>query len=84
MRIAKSLYIMMVCFSLSFLAPMSFAEAEYILEDGSRAVIVERRLVLIHWDGKRSVARPGNYETKDGRYTIVVHGKGTVIQERSK
>ena len=84
MRIAKALITWMIFLSLFFLAPMSFAETEYVLRDGSRAVIIERQLVLIRWDGKKSVARPGNYETRDGRYTIVVHGKGTVIQERSK
>jgi len=84
MRIAKSLTTWMICLSLFFIAPMSFAQTEYILSDGSRAVIAERQLVLIRSDGKRSVARPGSYVTRDGRYTIVVGGKGAVIQERSK
>lgn len=84
MRIAKSLTIWMIFLSLFFLAPMSFAQTEYILSDGSRAVIIERHLVLIRWDGKRSVARPGSYETRDGRYTIVVGDRGAVIKDSSK
>ena len=83
MRIAKSLYTWMICLFLLFLAPMSFAETEYILMDGTRAVIIERQLVLIRWDGKRSFAGPGKYETRDGRYTIVVQGRGAVVQDRS-
>ena len=84
MRIAKSLTTWMIFLSLFFLAPMSFAQTEYILTDGSRAVIMERQLVLIRGDGKKSVARPGSYATRDGRYTIVVDGKRAVIQDRSK
>jgi len=84
MRIAKSLTTWMICLSLFFLVPMSLAGEEYILRDGSRAMIIERQLVLKRWDGKRSVARPGSYETKDGRYTIVVGDKGAVIKNSSK
>lgn len=84
MRIAKSLTTGMIFLSLLFLAPMSFAETEYILSDGSRAVIIERHLVLIRWDGKRSVARPGSYETRDGRYTIVEGDRGAVIKDDPK
>ena len=84
MRIAKSLYTWMICLSLFFPATMSFAETEYILMDGSRAVIIERQLVLIHSNGKRSAARPGSYETRDGRYTIVAGDKGAVIKDNSE
>jgi len=84
MSIAKSLTTWMICLSLFFLVPTSLAGEEYILSDGSRAVIVERQLVLIHWDGRRSVARPGNYDTRDGRYTIVVGDRGAEIKESLK
>lgn len=84
MRIAKTVTTWMIFLSLFFLAPMSFAQTGYILTDGSRAVIMERQLVLIGRDGKKAVARPGIYATKDGRYTIVVDGKGAVVQDRSK
>jgi len=83
MKIAKSLFPLIMIFSLVFLVPFSFAEDEYVLIDGSRAVIVERQLVVISWDGKRSLALPGKYETGDGRYTIVVGGRGAVVQDRS-
>ena len=83
MRIAKSLFPWIMIFSLVFLVPFSFAEDEYVLMDGSRAVIIERQLVVISWDGKRSFAGPGKYETRDGRYTIVVGERGAVVQDRS-
>jgi len=83
MRIAKSLFPWIMIFSLLFLVPSSFAEDEYVLMDGSRAVIIERQLVLIRWDGKRSLAAPGRYETRDGRYTIDVGGRGAVVRDRS-
>jgi hypothetical protein len=84
MKIVKSINTWMIFLSLLLLAPMSFAETEYVLSDGSRAVIIERHLVLIRWDGKRSVARPGSYETKDGRYTIVEGDRGAVIKDGPK
>ena len=83
MKIAKSLFPWVMIFSMLFLVPFSFAEDEYVLIDGSRAVIVERQLVVISWDGKRSLALPGKYETRDGRYTIVVGERGAVVQDRS-
>jgi hypothetical protein len=83
MRIAKSLFPWIMIFSLLFLVPFSFAETEYVLVDGSRAVIIERQLVLIQWDGKRSFAPLGKYETRDGRYTIIVSGRGAVVYDRS-
>lgn len=83
MKIAKSLFPWIMIFSLVFLVPFSCAENEYVLMDGSRAVIIEKQLVLIHWDGKRSFAAPGSYETRDGRYTIDVGGRGAVVRERS-
>jgi hypothetical protein len=83
MRIAKSLFPWIMIFSLVFLVPSSFAQDEYVLLDGSRAVIIERQLVLIHPDGKRSFAGPGWYDTRDGRYTIVVQGKEAVVRDHT-
>ena len=83
MRIAKSLFPWIMIFSMLFLVPSSFAEDEYVLMDGSRAVIIERQLVVISGDGKRSLAVPGSYDTRDGRYTIVVGERGAVVQDRS-
>jgi hypothetical protein len=84
MRIAKSLFPWIMIFSMVFLVPLSFAGEEYVLLDGSRAVIMERQLVLIHRDGKRSFAGPGWYDTRDGRYTIIVGGKGVVVRDHTK
>ena len=83
MKVAKSLFPWIMIFSMLFLVPLSFAEEEYVLMDGSRAVIIERQLFLVRWDGKRSLAAPGSYETRDGRYTIVVQERGAVVRERS-
>jgi hypothetical protein len=47
-------------------------------------VIVERHLILIRGDSRRSVARPGIYETMDGRTSIIVKGNGVVIREQMK
>jgi hypothetical protein len=84
MRIAKSLFPWIMIFSMLFLVPSSFAQDEYVLMDGSRAVIMEKQLVLIHRDGKRSFAGPGRYDTRDGRYTIVVQGKEAVVRDHTK
>jgi hypothetical protein len=84
MRIAKSLFPWIMIFFLLFLVPMSFAETGYVLMDGSRAVIVEKQLVLISRDGKRHIVGPGHYETRDGRYTIVVQGKGVVVRDHTR
>jgi hypothetical protein len=84
MRIAKSLFPWIMIFSLLFLVPFSFGEDQYVLMDGSRAVIIEKQLVLISRDGKRSIAGPGHYETRDGRYTIVVQGKGIVVRDNTR
>ena len=83
MRFAKSIAAWTVSLFLLVLAPLSLAEQVFVLSDGSRAVIVERQLVVTGKNGRRAVARPGIYETRDGRYTIVVDGKGAVIQPRT-
>ena len=83
MRFAKSIAAWTVSLFLLVLAPLSLAEQVFVLSDGSRAVIVERQLVVTGKNGRRAFARPGIYETRDGRYTIVVDGKGAVIQPRT-
>jgi hypothetical protein len=84
MRTAKLLFPWIMMFSMVFLVPSSFAAEEYVLLDGSRAVLMEKQLVLIHRDGKRSIAGPGWYDTRDGRFTIVVGGKGIVVRDHTK
>jgi hypothetical protein len=84
MRAAKLFFSWILCFTLFFTALVSFAGDEYTLRDGTRAVIVERHLILIRGDSRRSVARPGIYETMDGRTSIIVKGNGVVIREQMK
>lgn len=84
MRFTKPLATWVICLSLFFLAPMSFAQTEYILVSGSRAVIMEKQVVLISSDGKKSVAPPGSYETRDGRYTIIVRKDKVVVRDHTQ
>jgi hypothetical protein len=81
MKFAKRLLLLTLC--LSWLVPVSSARAvdEYYLAKGGRAEIAEGRLILIQANGRRSVARPGIYDTSDGRYSLIVKGKGVVIME---
>jgi hypothetical protein len=57
------------------LATPSRAEDVYYLEDGNRAIIVEKQLIVYPAGSKRYFALPGQYQTRDGRHTIVVTGK---------
>jgi hypothetical protein len=66
------------------LSGISRAEEVYYLQDGSRAMIAEGQLFVIHRDSRPKVASPGIYETKDGRYYIIVNDKGVVIRENTK
>jgi hypothetical protein len=84
MRAAKSFFSWILCFTLFFTALVSFAGDEYILRDGTRAVIEGKKLILIGRDSRRSVALPGRYDTRDGRYSIVVKGEEIVIRDHTK
>jgi len=84
MRAAKSFFSWILCFSLFFTPLVSLAGAEYTLRDGTRAVIMERQLILIGQDARRTVAPPGRYETRDGRYSIIVKGNEIVIRDHTK
>lgn len=84
MRTAKSFFSWILCFTLFFTALVSFAGEEYTLRDGTRAVIIERQLILIQGDSRRSIARPGIYETMDGKTSILVKGNGVVIRDHTK
>jgi hypothetical protein len=63
--------------------PASFAAGEIVLVDGRHAVIEGKQLILIDKDSRRSVAPPGRYDTRDGRYSIVVKGKDVVIVDHT-
>mgnify|MGYP001354262932 CR=1 FL=1 len=85
MNTAKRLLVLILLLTGFLLPSLSVAEDVYYLKDGSRAVIVERQLVIYPLGSKRVLALPGNYPTRDGKNTIVVTGKSvTVIRNRSK
>jgi hypothetical protein len=64
-------------------APMIFAAGEFVLVGGTRAVIEGKQLILIDKDSRRSVAPQGRYDTRDGRYSIVIKGKDLTIVDHT-
>ncbi len=73
-----------VCFTCLYLVPVSFAGSEFVLVGGTRAAIEGKKLLLVDRNSKRSVAPNGKYDTRDGRYTIVVQGDEIVIRDHTK
>jgi len=84
MRIKKRFFAGILFLSCIFLVPASFAENEYALVGGTRAVIEGKQLILIGKDSRMSVAPPGRYDTRDGRYSIVVMKNEIVIRDHTK
>ena len=84
MRITKTFFAGILYFSCLFLVPASFAGNEFVLVGGGRAVIEGKQLILIDMNSRRSVAPPGKYDTRDGRYSIVVKGNEMVIRDHTK
>jgi len=84
MRIMRTFLTGLFCLSWFFLVPAFSAGNEFVLVGGTRAVIEGKQLILIGKDSGRSVAPPGIYDTRDGRYSIVVKGKEIVIREHAK
>jgi hypothetical protein len=84
MRSAKWFFSWILCFTLFLPALVSFAGDEYILRDGTRAVIEGKKLILIGQYARRTVAPPGRYDTRGGRYSIVVKGEEIVIRDHAK
>jgi hypothetical protein len=84
MRIAKTSFAGIFCLSTLFLVPASFAGNEFVLVGGTRAVIEGKQLFLIGVNSKRSIAPSGKYDTRDGRYSIVVKGNAIVIRDHTK
>jgi hypothetical protein len=79
MRISRSIVVGCFCLLWLCMGSASFGASGYLLENGSRAVVEGKRLILVERNGKRSVAAPGRYETRDGRHTIVVKGDVVII-----
>jgi hypothetical protein len=73
-----------LCLSCLFLVPASFAGNEFVLVGGTRAVIEGKQLIVIDKDSRRTVAPSGKYDTRDGRYSIVVMKNEIVIRDHTK
>ena len=84
MRIVKTFFAGILYLSSLFLVPASFAGNEFALVGGTRGVIEGKQLILIGKDSVRSVAPPGIYDTRDGRYSIVVKNNEIVIRDHTK
>lgn len=84
MWITKRFFAGILCLSCLFLVPASFAGNEFVLVGGTSAVIEGKQLILIGKDLKRSVAPLGRYDTRDGRYSIVVMKNEIVIRDHTK
>lgn len=84
MRIIRKFFAGILCLSCLYLVPASFAGNEFALVGGTRAVIEGKQLILIDKDSRRSVAPPGRYDTRDGRYSIVVLKNDVVIRDHTK
>jgi len=84
MSITKRIFAGILCLSCLYVVPASFAGSEFVLVGGTRAVIEGEKLILIDSNSRRSVAPSGKYDTRDGRYSIVVKGNGIVIRDHTK
>ncbi len=84
MKIAKTFFAGILYLSGLFLVPASSAGNEFALVGGIRAVIEGKQLILLDKDSRRSVAPPGRYDTRDGRYSIVVMKNEIVIRDHTK
>jgi hypothetical protein len=84
MRISKSFVVGFSCFLWIFLISTSFAENGFFLVGGTRAVIEGKQLILIDQNSRRSVAPAGRYDTRDGKFSIVVKGNGIVVLDNTK
>ncbi len=67
-----------------FLVPAAFAGNEFALVGGTRAVIEGKQLILIDRNSRRTVAPLGRYDTRDGKYAIIVKENEIVIRDLTK
>jgi hypothetical protein len=84
MRFIKTFIAGLLCLSCLFLVTASFAGDEFLLVGGTRAVIEGKQLILIDANSRRSVAPSGRYDTRGGRYSIIVKGNEIVIRDHAK
>jgi hypothetical protein len=57
---------------------------DFVLVGGARAVIEGKKLILIDRHSNRSIAPPGRYDTRDGRYSIIVNTNEIVIRDHTR
>jgi len=84
MRFLKTFFPCILSLSWLLLVPGSFAGNEITLVGGTRAVIEGKQLILIDVNSMRSVAPLGKYDTRDGKYSIVVKKDGIVVRDHTK
>jgi len=84
MRTNTGMFTILCCFTCLFFVPVSIAGSELLLVGGGRAVIEGKQLVLIDRDSKRWIAPAGRYDTRDGKYSIIVKGNEIVVQDHTK
>jgi hypothetical protein len=73
---------------LSWISLMGAAHAapmnDFVLVGGARGILEGKKLILIDRDSKRSIAPPGRYDTRDGRYSIIVDSNEIVIRDHTR
>ena len=84
MKITKSIFASMIFVSCLFIVPVTFAGDEYILFDGTRALVEGKTMILFGANGKKSIAPPGRYDTRDGRYSIIVKQNEIIVRDHTK
>jgi len=84
MRNSRSCFVGISCFLWISLASTSFAENGFFLAGGTRAVIEGKKLILIDQSSRRSIAPAGRYDTRDGKYSIIVKENEVVVQDHAK
>lgn len=84
MRIGTTIFSGILCLSWVLLVPGSFAGDVFTLVGGKQAVIEGNQLILIEKNSRRSVAPSGRYDTRDGRYSIIVKEDQIVIRDHTK
>ena len=67
-----------------FIVPTAIAGNEFVLVGGTRATIEGKQLILIDRNSRRTVAPVGRYDTRDGKYAILVKGNEIVIRDLTK
>jgi len=82
--ITRSFIVKLSCFLWIILMSASYAENVLSLVGGNRAVIEGKQLVLIDRNSRRTVAPAGRYDTRDGKFSIIVKGNEIVVQDHTK